>query len=315
MKVFWAWQSDHPRRIAKDFILVALEAAIDEIKATREIAEAPEESRNSELEVDHDTKGLTGSPDIAASILDKIAAAKVFVGDITPVGETLTIQGNEGDLPTRKLVNPNVAIEYGYAMGKLGDAAVIAVMNLNYGKCEELPFDIVHKRWPITYRLHPEATEAEITNELPKLTAKLVDALKGYINNPQPANATFKQTPWVGARPFFAKKTQFIGTSRQMGGDLTMPYESVLYLRVIPSKRLVRPMAQRLMIESAYKFGAAGSDDLILSPLANEWGVAVVSPTGTTRDVDAIIQYFANGEVWAINAEVIRGGDRPDDKL
>jgi hypothetical protein len=82
MKVFWAWQSDHPRAISRDVIRTALEEAIDQLKEERDVTEAPEESRG-DLHLDHDTKGLTGSPDVARSILEKIQACTVFVGDVT----------------------------------------------------------------------------------------------------------------------------------------------------------------------------------------------------------------------------------------
>ncbi len=77
MKVFWAWQSDHPREISRDVIRTALEGAIEHLKQERDVVEAPEESR-SDLHLDHDTKGITGSPDVARSILEKIQACTVF---------------------------------------------------------------------------------------------------------------------------------------------------------------------------------------------------------------------------------------------
>ena len=50
-------------------------------------------------------------PDVAATILEKIDAATVFVGDVTPVGATPPVKGNEGAKSGRPLMNPNVAIE------------------------------------------------------------------------------------------------------------------------------------------------------------------------------------------------------------
>ena len=137
MKVFWAWQSDHPREISRDVIRTALEGAIEHLKQERDVVEAPEESRN-DVHLDHDTKGLTGSPDVARSILEKIQACTVFVGDVTPVGITPDIIGNEGIKPGRPLVNSNVAIEYGFALRKLTDSAVIGVLNLAYGEPTDL---------------------------------------------------------------------------------------------------------------------------------------------------------------------------------
>ena len=214
MKVFWAWQSDHPREISRDVIRAALEAAIEHLKQERDVIEAPDESRG-DLHLDHDTMGLTGSPDVARSILEKIAAAKVFVGDVTPVGATPVKKGDEGDKRGRPLMNPNVAIEYGYALKTLGDAGVIGVLNLAFGTQEDLPFDIRHKRWPITCRLGDDATEAEIDRERKHLRGQFIVALKGFLENPQPEVETFEETPSRENRPFYflARSTSATATS------------------------------------------------------------------------------------------------------
>jgi len=40
-------------------------------------------------EVDHDRKGISGSPDLINTILAKIAACQAFMADVTPVGEAI----------------------------------------------------------------------------------------------------------------------------------------------------------------------------------------------------------------------------------
>jgi hypothetical protein len=57
-------------------------------------------------EIDHDTRGVAGTPPIAETILRKIDAASVFIADVTPVA--VTDQG-------KQVANPNVLIELGYA--------------------------------------------------------------------------------------------------------------------------------------------------------------------------------------------------------
>lgn len=68
MKIFWAWQSDHPSWISRTLIREALEEAIAILSVVPDIEEPPEAARRTNLELDHDTKGLTGMPDFAASI-------------------------------------------------------------------------------------------------------------------------------------------------------------------------------------------------------------------------------------------------------
>jgi hypothetical protein len=136
----------------------ALEEAIAILSVVPDIKEPPEAARRTNLELDHDTKGLTGMPDVAASILEKIAQASVFIGDVTPVGST----PKEVDGKSKPMMNPNVAIEMGFALGKLTSARVLAVLNSAFGDPDGLPFDIKHKRWPITYSLGPDVTKKEI---------------------------------------------------------------------------------------------------------------------------------------------------------
>jgi hypothetical protein len=72
-------------------------------------------------------------------------ACTVFVGDVTPVGKSPDKPGNEAIKLSQPLINSNG--EYGFALKKLGDSAVIGVLNENFGSPEDVPFDIIHKRW------------------------------------------------------------------------------------------------------------------------------------------------------------------------
>jgi hypothetical protein len=72
MKVFWAWQADIDGKIARHLVREALEEAIDKLKQPRDIEEPPVESRRNDLHLDHDTKGLRGSPEVAHEIFKKI---------------------------------------------------------------------------------------------------------------------------------------------------------------------------------------------------------------------------------------------------
>ena len=73
MKIFWSWQSDHPGEISHYFVRDALRDAIKELKRPPEIEEPSEAERRAQLELDHDTKGLAGMPDIAASVFDRLS--------------------------------------------------------------------------------------------------------------------------------------------------------------------------------------------------------------------------------------------------
>jgi hypothetical protein len=89
--------------------------------------------------LDRDTVGTTGSPDIAQTIFNKIATSSAFVADVSIV----TGVKRKGK---RRSPNPNVLIELGYAVGKLGWHRVILVANTKFGPIEDLPFDIRARR-------------------------------------------------------------------------------------------------------------------------------------------------------------------------
>ena len=121
--------------------------ALDRLNSDSELEER--------VDIDHDTKGIAGSPDIVASILDKIDAAEMFVADITPIA--ISDSG-------KHIANPNVLIELGYAKKSLGPSKWVSVWNTAFTDCkiDDLPFDLRGKRGPITYRLPEGASKEEM---------------------------------------------------------------------------------------------------------------------------------------------------------
>ncbi|MCX5543038.1 hypothetical protein M3A49_26715 [Paraburkholderia sp. CNPSo 3076] len=126
--IFYSWQSDLPaagnRNLIEDSLRRALRAIGREQDATVEPV------------LDRDTANLAGAPDIAHSILAKIAMADVFVADVS------IVSGNE----TRLAPNPNVLVETGYAVAELGWGNVLLVQNSAFGGPELLPFDLRARR-------------------------------------------------------------------------------------------------------------------------------------------------------------------------
>jgi hypothetical protein len=127
-----------------------------------------------DLEVDSDTQGVAGQPPIVETILKKIDTAKVFVADMTFVA-----QRSDG----RPSPNPNVLIEYGWAMKGLTYQRIICVMNTAYGKPshETLPFDLQHVRWPLTYEFHEGTTQEVRAEQRKALTNKLIGAIRACL--------------------------------------------------------------------------------------------------------------------------------------
>ena len=122
------------------------------------------------MHLDQDRKGVPGSPDLARAILEKIEQSAVFVADVTPLGIT-TIPSEEAQ--RKNIINPNVAIELGYALHALGDRSLLMVMNEHYGSRADLPFDLQSKADPIMFRLSPDVDRTTISAASRQLTAQL----------------------------------------------------------------------------------------------------------------------------------------------
>ena len=73
------------------------------------------------------------------------------------------------------LPNPNVLIEYGYALKSVGYGRMIAVLNKAFGDpgSKPLPFDLQHKRWPFIYEARPSDPEQERRSERNRLSQEL----------------------------------------------------------------------------------------------------------------------------------------------
>jgi len=135
--VFFSWQSEHAA-VNRDIIQDALQRATKRLSVSCEVDEA--------------TRGVSGSPAIFETLLGKIARCSAFVGDLT------LVMGAEG----RKSCNPNVLIEYGYALARPGERYIIPVLNRHFGSPELLPFDLRHKAVRVLYDLPAEASRGEI---------------------------------------------------------------------------------------------------------------------------------------------------------
>ena len=169
--IFYSWQSDLPNKTNRSFIEDALEKAIANLNKDVAVYEA---ERGDGIRLDKDTQDLPGSPAIVQAIFDKISTAKVFVPDVTFVGKS-----EDG----KPIPNPNVLIEYGWALREPGHSRIISVMNTAYGEpsAETLPFDMRHLRWPIQYRLAASAAAEERAKVKQELTKRLTDQLQAML--------------------------------------------------------------------------------------------------------------------------------------
>lgn len=158
--VFYSWQSDLPNPTNRGFIERALRDAARLIAA--------DDSLGVEPVIERDTAGVPGAPDIAATILTKIAAADVFVADVSIV--------NRSDSDGRQAPNPNVLIELGYALHALGFQRVLLVMNTAFGEPNVLPFDLRARRAVLYQLLAETGDKAAIRRELASMLKSALEA-------------------------------------------------------------------------------------------------------------------------------------------
>jgi hypothetical protein len=170
--IFYSWQSDLPNPINRGFIQGELEALAKEITAEGAVV----------VEVDRDTSGVAGSPDIGKTILAKIDAADAFVADLSIINS---------DAPQeRKMPNPNVVFELGWAFKSLGENKVVTVMNTTFGGPEDLPFDLKQRR-TVRYELpageDKAAARKALRDQLRAALKAIVEESRRSAAAPEPA--------------------------------------------------------------------------------------------------------------------------------
>lgn len=160
--IFYSWQNDLDSKTHRYFIEKCLKKALTDLEKDATIY----------MSYDRDTKGINGSPDITATIFDKIDKCVLFVCDVSIVNSNAV---------GRKMPNPNVLVELGYAASKLGWDRIICLFDGNTGDIEELPFDLRQKRVTPFY---PDR-ENEISRLSKILGANIADLyVKGQLFNP-----------------------------------------------------------------------------------------------------------------------------------
>ena len=160
LHVFYSWQSDRPNATNRGLILDALERGLRDLRR--------DPSMEQELILERDTNGDPGAPHIAETILRKIDRATLFIADVSFIGEA-------GGRPTP---NPNVLVELGYAIAQLGWDRLVLVFNDAFGRVEDLPFDLRHRR-VLAYRSQLE--DGERAGPRQGLQRAFVQAIRDHV--------------------------------------------------------------------------------------------------------------------------------------
>lgn len=148
LTIFYAWQSDTQSKFNRFLIRDVLEHVSKGIRSDASVEDSPR--------LDHDTLGISGTPEITSTIFSKIKRCAVFVADVTFVGASFSMPP---DGERKRLPNPNVVLELGFASATVGWERIIAVMNEHYGPADQQIFDIKGRRFPIRYTADPDSPD------------------------------------------------------------------------------------------------------------------------------------------------------------
>lgn len=295
--IFYSWQSDAPNSINRTFIGRALEDAAKNLNR----------SEGSDVEdvvrLDQDTQDVPGSPAIVDTILAKIAACDVFVPDVT----FMPASGG------RHTPNPNVMIEYGYALKTLGPERIVAVMNTHFGEPTELPFDMRHRRFPLSYHLAPDADGETRRRVRELLSVEVSSAIAAVLDrHPRPAAELplFERSPAFDGGATFVEANELFPMWVDGQGDTQrrFPVGPKMFLRLMPRDSV--PQIGRAAILEAL----AGSE---LWPLGFQrygaWGMGtnrlgagnVARHPADDSLIGAISQIMLTREIWGIETHLL----------
>lgn len=164
--IFYSWQSDLPENETRNLIQDSIKDAVRMLRGTIDV------------EVDRDTKGEFGSPDIAQTIFSKIDSCDIFIADVSAVCKYKTVD-KEGNEKEKWMPNPNVMLELGYATKVVGWENVICILNSDYGSPNDMPFDIANRRLT-PYSLKAGKSKGEVKWYLKGI---IIDTVENILEN------------------------------------------------------------------------------------------------------------------------------------
>ena len=311
MKIFWSWQSDTPGKTGRHFIRKALNEAIEALKQPEDVEEPAVRELKDAVHLDHDRQGVTGSPWLLPTILKKIDASKIFVADVTPVSKISATDRNGTARREKRNMNPNVAIELGYALKSLTELNVLMVLNTHYGEREFLPFDIAGAAGPIMFNLPPDADAATLKSEAASLRRQFTDALRGFMAPLEAATPEFASTPHSSTPAVFFNIGEPLASfgEKYDRQNYTFDTDKGLYIRLIPHDQITKPFTKAALNSAVQgmQFDTFSSQNSGLGLVtANRYGVIAVEVESPSSGLlKSATQMFHNGEIWSFAPWVI----------
>ena len=302
--VFWSWQSDHPSKIAKNFVKEAFHSSL---KIMEENLDINFDSRPDEVKLDNDTKGLIGPVDILDELKKKIDACDHYLADITPVGRTEA---------GKALPNPNVMIELGYALKTKSIEQITFVANSHFYKgVKDLPFDISKRRQPLCYKLRPNSKEEKIKRETNKFAQVLLQAIQSVkplteVKDALAANALSPTDRYSFLRD---GSSEIIGYVRSQEKRFRVPKQPYPFLKIAPSRQ-IRPLLNKELNPDAKGMsmfvGVGNGGEWIRQ--YDGWTVVETFQNKPSVAVSITKTFMKTGTIW--NIDYSNGRDRDGER-
>jgi hypothetical protein len=185
--IFYAWPSAFQNHRHRQFIRSALQEALQPLADDAIVIEVERAEEEGSASWTGDVPG-TQAHSQGRSSLSEIESAHIFVPDFSAIA--LSEKGEA-------LIDPRILIEYGYALGKLGSARILPILNTALGKSDTQTqrLDRAHRQRLVTYHLQENAGDEEQAIAQHQLVEALTAALQPILATPEAntkANAKVK---------------------------------------------------------------------------------------------------------------------------
>lgn len=300
LTIFYSWQSDSPKETNRNFIEAVLKRVIEGLGRDVELQES---LRDEEIVLDKDTKGVPGTPPIVDTIFSKISNCSVFVPDLTFVGHT-----DAG----RSIPNPNVLIEYGWALKALGHASIVPLMNTASGEpnADTLPFDMRHLRHPTTYHLRTDDDPDTKSRVKKDLVDQMTEHVKLALSERLASTASvapFEGSPSTENPSTFLERGETFTSVGRFGIAnqklLALPPVQRLFLRLVPRSPLTTITSSKMALDLVQSGGLCPMMDgrtRTISYDRNRYGAFTYDQM--EGKILCMSQLFKTGELWGIDA-------------
>ncbi len=219
--------------------------------------------------------------------------------------------------------NPNVLVEYGWALKSLTHSRILPVMNTAFGEptAETMPFDMIHLRHPTTYNCPADATEESrrqeremFAKELERKIREILESDEFQASFPTAAKAPVfpRQEPKDGAARFRSRGEPLGIAERSWGRDaqeIKLSDGPAMWLRLMPG---LHP-GREWQISDLRKVATEGGVSMPLCRAVLGYGhvrahdgfgvYGTDTPSNNTGDV---VFLFTTGEIWTADTYDLR---------